>query len=124
MPHALCRFDNLFAATSGARPQERRHMFWVNTALFENMELSRGAVMAFNDSQPPGTRQVPMYPCHVHGLLWPEKMTKDRLIHRFVVRHLDPRVHSQEPGSSAVPEGACLRGHDPAGQAGPSGLAP
>ena len=89
--HALCRFDNLFAATHGARPPERRHMTWVNTALFENMELSRGAVTAFNQRQPPGAPQVPMYPCHVHGLLWPEKMTKDRLIHRFVVRHADPK---------------------------------
>ena len=87
----LDRFDNLFAATHGARPPERRHMTWLNTAFFDNMELSRGAVAAFNTRQAPSAPQIPMYPCHVHGLLWPEKMTKDRLIPRFLVRHADPR---------------------------------
>ena len=66
-------------------------MTWVNTALIENMQLEREAVATFNSMQIPSGPQVPLYPCHVHGLLWPEKMTRDQLIHRFVVRHADPR---------------------------------
>lgn len=66
-------------------------MSWVNTALIPDMDMDRQAITMFNETQPPGASRIPQYPCHVHGMLWPEKATKDKLIYRFVVRHFDPK---------------------------------
>ena len=73
------------------RPPERLHMRWTNTWFRQGVELSRGAMQQFNLQQmATGQGQVPLYECHVHALLWPEKMTKTQLIGRNVVRHVDP----------------------------------
>ncbi|KAK9818453.1 hypothetical protein WJX74_003331 [Apatococcus lobatus] len=85
------RFDTLLAGTHGMRPPERLHMRWTNTWFRQGVELSRGAMQQFNLQQmATGQGQVPLYECHVHALLWPEKMTKTQLIGRNVVRHVDP----------------------------------
>ncbi|KAK9830866.1 hypothetical protein WJX74_010857 [Apatococcus lobatus] len=85
------RFDTLLAGTHGMRPPERLHMRWTNTWFRQGVELSRGAMQQFNLQQmATGQVQVPLYECHVHALLWPEKMTKTQLIGRNVVRHVDP----------------------------------
>ncbi len=66
-------------------------MRWTNTFLRKDIELSRGAQQQFSQQQlAAGQPEIPLYPWHAHSLLWPEKMTKDRLIGRNVVRHADP----------------------------------
>ena len=66
-------------------------MRWTNTWFRQGVELSRGAMQQFNLQQmATGQGQVPLYECHVHALLWLEKMTKTQLIGRNVMRHVDP----------------------------------
>ena len=87
------RFDMLLGGTHGCRPPERLEMCWTNTFFREDMELSRITQQQFNQQQlAAGQPEIPLYPYHAHSLLWPEKMTKDRLIRRNVVRHADPSL--------------------------------
>ncbi|KAK9866238.1 hypothetical protein WJX84_006845 [Apatococcus fuscideae] len=87
------RFEWLLGETHGCMPPERLEMRWTNTFFSQDMDLSREDQQQSNEQQvAAGQPEVSLYSGHAHSLLWPEKITNERLIGRKVVRHADPSL--------------------------------